>query len=164
MSSSLAINCGAQWLSLPRFPPVLVRRVVLRLGDYITSSHRPVVDLLPMLELVWRNNAGEPKIKFDRTEKAREGTLLVPICPAEPAVYKLVLNRLLHVPGTKDSLDLKRSSTVMRQVLITSRDAEGQVVYRSSRPEGDTESIFAIPGGVKVLEMLNLQPLSESVG
>jgi hypothetical protein len=82
MSSSLAIYCRAQCLSLPEFPLCLVRRVVLRLGDYITSSREPVVDLLPMQEVVWRNDVEQLKISFDRTEKTRE---------KEHCLFRLVL-------------------------------------------------------------------------
>jgi hypothetical protein len=156
MNSSFAIICGALWLESLGSRLRLVRCVVLKLGDYLTRF-QPVVDLLPMLRIVWRKDGGQLKIKFDMTEKAREKSLNFPIYPVELAVHEATLDRLLHLLGTKDSLDLRRSSMMMRHVLITRGGAAGEVVYRSTKPEGDTKSLFAISDDRNVLEMLEQQ-------
>jgi len=79
------------------------------------------------------------------------------MCPVKPAVHEVILNRLLDLLGTKDSLNLKRTNIMMREVLITRGGAEGQVVYRSTKPECDIKSTFAISAGGNVLSTLERQ-------
>lgn len=128
MSSDLVVYFGAKWLRSLESCLQLVRRVVLRLGARLAFVGL-VVDLLSMLEVVWRKDAGQLNVKFYRTERAREGPSIA-TCPIETAVHEVTLDRLLYLLGTNDSLSLRQSSIMMRQVLIARRGAEGHVVYR----------------------------------